>query len=40
MSKLKKLSRQQKKLARLAGDKNKIDEQDLAIVRMQGLKDN
>tara|TARA_B100000214_G_C23836484_1_gene566696 strand:+ start:520 stop:642 length:123 start_codon:yes stop_codon:yes gene_type:complete len=40
MSKLKKLSRAQKKIARLAGDKNKIDKQDFAILRMQKSKDN
>ena len=40
MSKLKKLSRGQKKIARLAGNKKIIDEQDLAILRLQKSEDN
>jgi hypothetical protein len=40
MSKLKKLSRDQKKIAALAANKKIIDEKDLAILRMQNSDDN
>ena len=40
MSKLKKLSRDQKKIAALAANKKIIDEKDQAILRMQTTDEN